>query len=129
MAVRHFSDLIVWQKGMDLAEQVYRLTESFPRREMFGLSNQIRRASVSVPSNIAEGQGRSSTDDFLRFLYMAKGSLQELEIQAILSGRLKFLSEPDFLQLKPRIDEVARILNGLIASLCRAGALRLTTDH
>jgi four helix bundle protein len=117
MAVRHFSDLIVWQKGMDLAEQVYRLTESFPRREMFGLSNQIRRASVSVPSNIAEGQGRSSTDDFLRFLYMAKGSLQELETQAILSGRLQFLSEADFRQLKPRIDEVARILNGLIASL------------
>jgi four helix bundle protein len=117
MAVRHFTDLIVWQKAMDLSEQIYGLTESFPRREMFGLSNQIRRASVSVPSNIAEGQGRSSTDDFLRFLYIARGSLQELETQAILSRRLQFLSEEDSQQLNPRIGEVARILNGLIGSL------------
>jgi four helix bundle protein len=119
MAVRNYSDLIVWQKAMDLAEEIYRVTESFPRREVFGISNQMRRAAVSVPSNIAEGQGRATTKDFCQFLHVAKGSLQELETQILLSIRLKFVREADRAPLLDRTAEVARILNGLISSLAR----------
>jgi four helix bundle protein len=121
MPVRHFTELIAWQKAMDLAEAIYRQTETFPRREMFGISAQMRRAAVSIPSNIAEGQGRATTADFLRLLYMAKGSLQELETQVILSRRLSFLSDERFAPTKAGGDEVARILNGLIASLAQDG--------
>ena len=117
MAVKHFSELIVWQKAMDLVVEIYQRTETFPQREIFGITNQMRRASVSVPSNIAEGQGRSSTDDFLRFLYIAKGSLQELETQVILSRRLQFLPDDGHQALLTQLCEVARILNGLITSL------------
>ena len=117
MAVKHFRELIVWQKAMDLVVAVYERTESFPQREIFGLTNQMRRAAVSVPSNIAEGQGRSTTDGFVHFLYVAKGSLQELETQVILSRRLQFLSEDDYTVLQSQLCEVARILNGLITSL------------
>ena len=117
MTVKHFSELIVWQKAMDLVVDVYRHTESFPQREIFGITNQMRRAAVSIPTNIAEGQGRSTTDDFLRFLYIAKGSLQELETQITLSKRLRFLAEENHDALMTRLCEVARIQNGLITSL------------
>lgn len=88
MTVRHYSDLIVWQKAMDLVVHVYEVTESFPQREVFGLTNQVRRAAVSIPSNIAEGQGRGTTKDFLHFLAIARGSLQEVETQLLLAYRL-----------------------------------------
>jgi len=83
---KHYKELLVWQKGMALAKLVYRLTVRFPREEKFGLTSQIRRASVSVPSNIAEGQARQSTKEFLQFLSHAEGSLAELETQVLLSG-------------------------------------------
>src|SRR5262245_18200016 len=92
MSVRHYTELIAWQKAMDLVVEVYRSTDSFPQREVFGLTNQMRRAAVSIPSNIAEGQGRATTKDFLLFLYIARGSLQELETQILLAYRLAFLS-------------------------------------
>ena len=88
MTVHHYSDLIVWQKAMDLVVHVYEVTESFPQREVFGLTNQVRRAAVSIPSNIAEGQGRGTTKDFLHFLAIARGSLQEVETQLLLAYRL-----------------------------------------
>jgi four helix bundle protein len=121
MGVRHYSDLIVWQKAVDLSVQVYEYTEPFPQREMFGLSNQMRRAAVSVPSNIAEGQGRSTTKDFLAFLAVARGSLQELETQITIAHRLILLDDVCKEMLMKSTSEVARLLNGLVNSL--------STDH
>ena len=88
-----FRDLRVWQQAMDLALQIYRGTESFPKQEVYGLAQQMRRAAVSVPSNIAEGKGHSSDKEFRRFLFHARGSLMELETQILLAGRLQYLSE------------------------------------
>ena len=132
MAVRHFTDLIVWQRAMNLVEEVYRITDSFPKREVFGLTNQVRRSAVSIPSNIAEGQGRSTTADFLRYLYIARGSLQEMETQIMLAQRLKYLCESDYLPLMTQASELARILNGLIKSLHQTQTTNPsspTTDH
>jgi four helix bundle protein len=117
MTVRHYRDLIAWQKAMDLVILVYQSTEGFPQREIFGLTNQMRRAAVSIPSNIAEGQGRSSRKDFLHFLAVARGSLQELETQCILANRLNFLDEETRCRLDETTSEVGRILSGLISSL------------
>jgi four helix bundle protein len=117
MTVRHYSDLIAWQKAMDLVVLVYNRTECFPQREVFGLTNQVRRAAVSVPSNIAEGQGRLTTKDFLHFLSVARGSLQEAETQLLIASRLNFLAEDGKERLIAGTTEVARILNGLMNSL------------
>ena len=85
MALRQYQELIAWQKAMDLVQRVYVVTDDFPAKEVFALTNQLRRAVVSVPSNIAEGQGRATTRDFLRYLAIAKGSLQEIETQIIIA--------------------------------------------
>jgi four helix bundle protein len=81
MKVKNYQDLIVWQKAMDLVEEVYKASRSFPREETYGLTSQIRRAAVSIPSNIAEGQGRRTTADFLRHLSIAYGSLREVKLK------------------------------------------------
>ena len=91
MSVQHYRELIVWQKAIVLVEDVYRATNDFPKTEIYGLTSQIRRAAVSIPSNIAEGQGRNSTRDFLHFLSMAQGSLMELETQITIAERLGYL--------------------------------------
>ena len=117
MSVRSYRDLIGWQKAMDLAAGVYRITEAFPSCEQFGLSNQLRRAAVSVPSNIAEGQGRGTTKDYVHFLHISRGSLQELETQLLLAQRLKFAAEPDVQSLLSLADEVSRLVSGLMNSL------------
>src|SRR5438093_978731 len=96
VAVRNFKELIAWQKAMDLTQQVYKITNKFPAFEQFCLTFQIRKSAISVPSNIAEGQGRGTTRDFMHFLSIAMGSLQELETQVLLAGRLLYL-EPDSL--------------------------------
>jgi four helix bundle protein len=119
MTVRHYSDLIAWQKAMDLVVLVYEATESFPPKERYGLTNQLRRAAVSVPSNIAEGQGRCSTRDFLRCLSIASGSLQELETQLIIARRLNYLEEVFRPGLFESTKEVACLLNGLRNSLAK----------
>ncbi len=117
MTVTSYRDLIAWQKAMDAVTDVYRLTDSFPQREQFGLTNQARRAAVSVPSNIAEGQGRGTTKDYIHFLYISRGSLQELETQLMIAERLGF-APPDQVQpLLARTTEVSRILSGLINAL------------
>jgi four helix bundle protein len=117
MAVRHFRELIAWQKSMDLVESIYRSTEAFPSHERFGLTNQLRRAAVSIPSNIAEGQGRSSTKDFLHFLSISRSSLQEVQTQVELAVRLGYLGNQASQNLFESAEEVARILNGLCRSL------------
>jgi four helix bundle protein len=120
MSVRRYQDLIVWQKAMDLALMVYEATEIFPQIEVFGLTNQLRRAAVSIPSNIAEGQGRETTRDFLRFLGIARGSLQELETQLILASRLRYIDETGKGALFEVAEETGRLLSGLMKSLARA---------
>jgi four helix bundle protein len=117
MAVRHFRELIAWQKAMDLVESIYRSTDKFPSYERFGLTNQLRRAAVSIPSNIAEGQGRASTKDFLHFLSISRGSLQEVQTQVELARRLDYLGEQASQNLTESAEELARILNGLCRSL------------
>lgn len=112
-----YRDLVAWQKAMNLVEQVYRQTSRFPTEERYGLTSQMRRAATSIPSNIAEGQGRRSTDDeFIRFLRIALGSLCELETQLELSVRLKLLSSDQLATLRPSTEEVGKLLNGLIRS-------------
>jgi len=86
-------DLVIWQKSIDLVENVYALTKNFPREEMFALASQMRRAAVSIPSNIAEGAARQSNKEFIQFLYVALGSLSELETQCIISNRLGFIKD------------------------------------
>ena len=117
MAVRHYTDLIVWQKAVELSIQVYRSTERFPQREIYGLSSQMRRAGVSIPSNIAEGQGRATVKDFLHFLAVARGSIQELETQVIIAHRLGLIDDVGKRGLFNQLAEVARLLNGLVNSL------------
>ena len=88
-----FKDLVVWKRGIDLVEDIYALTANLPANEQFGLVSQMRRAAVSIPSNIAEGQGRKSAKEFIQFLYIAKGSLAEIETQLIICERLKFVAD------------------------------------
>jgi len=113
----NYRELVVWQKAMDLTEAIYRMTADYPREERYGLTSQIRRAAVSVPSNVAEGQGRKSSDEeFVRFLQIALGSLCELETQLEVSSRLKLLTADQAKSLRAATDEVGRLLNGLIRS-------------
>ena len=112
-----YRDLRVWQQAMDLAMQVYRLTETFPKHELYGLTGQIRRAAISIPSNIAEGKGRRTDRDFSSFLFRARGSLLELETQILLARRLEYLSEQDAVAVLKSTAAVGRALTGLINSL------------
>ena len=112
-AVKSYKDLLIWQKGMALAKLVYRLTVRFPREEKFGLTSQIRRAAVSVPSNIAEGQARQSTKEFLQFLSHAEGSLAELETQTLLVVELGFVCREDAAEILDKIDELQKMIVGL----------------
>ena len=112
-------ELIAWQKAMALVTAIYRATDAFPSREMYGLTRQIREAAVSVPSNIAEGKGRQTKRDYLQFLYRARGSLLEAETQLEVSRNLGYLDEPKFLALFEQAAEAGRILNGLIANVRR----------
>jgi four helix bundle protein len=114
---QHFKDLIAWQKAMDLVNALYDATDAFPQREIYSLTNQMRRAAVSVPSNIAEGQARYSNREFRHFLRNSRGSLAELETQVLIAQRRDYLSEPQAAELIKRTDEVGRILGGLINSL------------
>ena len=109
----NFEKLDVWKKAIDLADLVYTLTRCFPSEERFGLTNQMRRAAVSVSSNIAEGSSRNSRLEFARFLEIAEGSLFEVVSQSGLSVRLGFLSESDSLSIYAAADEQSRMLSGL----------------
>lgn len=119
--IKSYRDLNVWQRAMDLSEQVYKATKQFPKEEVFGLISQIRRASVSVPSNIAEGHARNSTKSFLHFLNIARGSLAETETQIILAQRFKYISPENAAKILEHADEVSRMLSGLRRSLIENG--------
>jgi four helix bundle protein len=126
MAIKSYRDLIVWQKAMDLVEDVYKRTKVFPREELYGLTSQLRRAVVSVPSNIAEGQGRNSTKEFLHHLSIAYGSLCEVGTQILIAHRLGFLERRDVEVLDGLTSEVGRLINGLSNKLPKDGR---RTDH
>lgn len=110
---RSYKDLIVWQKGIALAKLVYQLTKNFPSEEKFGLVAQMRRAAISVPSNIAEGQARHTTGEFIRFISHAEGSVAELDTQFILSIELKFSSGTATELAFTLLGEIRRMLNAL----------------
>ncbi|MGO9863444.1 MAG: four helix bundle protein [Terriglobales bacterium] len=109
-----YRNLIAWQKAKTLALNVYRCTRGFPKDEIYGLRSQMRRAAVSVPSNIAEGKGRYSQKEFVQFLYHARGSLLELETQLSIARDLEYIGLPVFESLESETEELGRILNGLI---------------
>lgn len=113
----NFKELLVWQKSINFVTEIYELTNDFPKNEMYGLISQIRRASISIPSNIAEGNSRRSVADYLQFLKIARGSCAEVETQLIIAQNLKFLSEEHDLKLNQDIIEISKMLNGLINSL------------
>ncbi len=111
-----YEDLKVWQKAMDFAATIYRTTKAFPRDERFGLISQMRRAAISIPSNIAEGKGRSDRD-FGRYLLQARGSGWELETQLQLALRLDYLSPQQFSALRNELTEIGRMLSTLVSTL------------
>jgi four helix bundle protein len=115
-----YRDLVVWQKSIELAKQLYRLTSGFPSEEKFGLVSQIRRAAVSVPSNIAEGQARNTTGEFIQFISHAEGSAAELDTQLHLAVELGFVSSADAAPSVALTDEIRRMLNSLRRRLNRS---------
>jgi len=117
VALRSYQELIGWKKGIELVTDVYRLTQKFPKQEIYGLTSQIRRAAVSIPSNIAEGQGRMSRGEFKQFLGHARGSVFELESQVLIARNLAYLNLEEGEFLLERIAELGRVLNGLLKSL------------
>lgn len=121
MAGKIFShrDLVVWQKAVSFVDRVYDMTEAFPKHELYGLSSQVRRASVSVPSNIAEGNGRGTTQDYIRSLNTSYGSLMEVDTQMHVAMRRSYITANDEAGLTEQLSEIARMLNGLISSLER----------
>lgn len=117
MSVQCYNDLIVWQKAMDLVEMVYQVSKVFPKEEQYGLTNQLRRAAVSIPSNIAEGHARTSTQEFHRFLSIARGSLAEVETQLLIAQRLGYLSNDQLAPIFSLQVEISKMTNGLMAKL------------
>lgn len=111
--------LLVWQKSMVLVTDIYQITQKFPKEEMYGLTSQLRRAAVSVPSNIAEGKGRHTNPEFCQFLVHARGSLLEVETQVQIAGNLGYLKGQKVDELKKKTGEIGRMLNGLIEAIGR----------
>src|SRR6266487_1579912 len=131
--VRGYRDLIVWQDSMDLVLSIYRITAAFPKEERYSLVSQLRRAAVSVPSNIAEGHGRSRTGDYLRHLSVAVGSLSEVETQIQIARRLEYITAEDQSRLLDSCNAIGKMFGGLIRSLRRrlhfgAGTQKISPD-
>jgi len=118
--VKRYKDLIAWQKAMDLVEQIYKITRNFPKEELYGLTSQVRRAVISIPSNIAEGHCRNGRREFIHHISIALGSLGEVETQVILAQRLGYIA--DSASMLEMASEVGRLLVGLMHSLERHAA-------
>ncbi len=117
MKIHNFKELLVWQKAMDLVQFTYKLTELFPKEEKYGLTSQIQRCSVSIPSNIAEGSGRVSSKEFQHFISIALGSSFELETQVILAYKFNYISEPQMSEFDLLVKPVQKMSFGLYNSL------------
>ena len=117
MYIQSYKELIVWQKSVILVKEVYIATEKFPKSEMYGLTSQLRRATISIPSNIAEGYGRRSKKEFGHFCSVAYGSALEVETQIIICKELNFLGHEEFSALEELIEEILKMLNSLIAKI------------
>lgn len=117
MENKSYKDLIVWQKSIDLTEQVYEMVKLFPDDERYVLSTQMRRAAISIPSNIAEGQQRNSTKEFINFLYIAKGSKAELQTQCYICLRLNLLKKEQVKPVMELLAEIGKMITKLIESL------------
>ncbi len=115
--IQSYRDLIVWQKSIELVKSVYTLIREFPKYETYGLSDQLRRSSVSVPSNIAEGQARQHTGEFRQFLYISLGSIAEVDTQIIIAEQLNYISKEEAKEIQQRIIEIQKMLRSLIARL------------
>ena len=125
MRVRNYRDLLVWQRAIDFVAEIYRISAGFPREEQFGLTAQVRKASVSVSANIAEGSGRATSRDFLNFLSHARGSLKEAESMVFVAQGLALVSAADCTEALRLADETSRMLAGLRVSIAK----RLPTPH
>ena len=117
MKINSYRNLIVWQKSVALVTDIYTLTKSFPQEEKFGIVSQLNRASVSIPSNIAEGWGRESSKNYLQFLRISRGSLMEKETLLEISKNLNYINDSEFKVISDNIEEVSKILQGLIKSI------------
>lgn len=115
--IKSYRDLIVWQKAMQAATSIYEASRSFPREEQFALTSQLRRSAVSIPSNIAEGYGRGSKPDYVRFLQIARGSLFEAQTQLELATQLRFLPSSASPEIQDLLHEIERMLNSMISKL------------
>ena len=107
-------DLEVWKKSIELVTEIYQVTKNFPKEELYGLTSQMRRAAISIPSNIAEGSARQGNKELVQFLYIALGSVVELDTQLIIARNLSYINEEKFIQLIVKLEEIAKMLNGLI---------------
>ena len=117
MEIQSYRDLKVWQTGMDLAEECYLVTRNFPKEELYGMISQISRASASIPANVAEGHGRKTRKEYIQFLYVAQGSLKELETHLILSKRVKLNPSDIIDSILKQCESVGRLLSALIRAL------------
>ena len=112
--IKSYKELIVWQKSIDLVIEIYKLTDKFPKSELYGIISQMRRAAISIPSAIAEGYGRKSSKEYLQYYSIAYGSALELETQIIISKKLQFISETNFYKAELLLEEVCKMLNSMI---------------
>jgi four helix bundle protein len=119
--VKSYKDLIIWQKGIELTKEIYKVVKKFPKEETYVLSDQLRRAAISIPSNIAEGQARQYTPEFKQFLYISLGSLAELNTQLIIAKELGYSNDTALGEIESKIVELRKMLSTLIT--------RLSTDH
>ena len=117
MKSTNYKDLIVWQRAIDLATWIYSLTSRFPKEELYGIVSQMRRAAVSIPSNIAEGQSRQHKTEFIQFLSIAKGSLSELETQLLIVNKLGYVKDDDFKEGCNKVDDLNKLLYSLVRKL------------
>lgn len=116
--IRSYKDLLIWQKGIELTERIYQLTKNFPAEEMYSLTSQMRRSSISIPSNISEGYGRNTTKNYIQFLRIARGSLFELETQLIIAHKLDYVNDLELNQtIFHLIEEEGKMINSFIKKL------------
>ena len=115
MALQTHKDLKVWQQSKDFVSEIFRLTATFPKEEMYSLTAQIKRSAISIPSNIAEGSARESNKEYIRFLYIALGSLAELDTQLLIANDLEFIKSDEYQKLSIKLNEIGKMLSGLIS--------------